>query len=234
MAGDEGPRERILRVAGPIFAHRGYESATVREIAAAADVNVASIAYYFGDKMRLYREVVRQSKLRQAEAHPIPALSSEHPPEEQLALFVRGMLSRLLDEASASWELQLMMREMVQPTEALTEIVDEFFRPVFEQLQRILDAVARQPLEPGSRLRLALGVVAQCIHYRIGQGVIERLITPDERRRHLDQQQLVDHVVAVTVAAAERLVTQSSAKDRRSDHELSRVRPTAGGAERRH
>ena len=47
------PRLRILAAAGNEFAAGGYESATVRDICAAAAVNVAAVNYYFGDKRRL-------------------------------------------------------------------------------------------------------------------------------------------------------------------------------------
>ena len=43
---------RLLNAAGPIFAEKGYQNATVREICAAAGVNLASVNYYFRDKER--------------------------------------------------------------------------------------------------------------------------------------------------------------------------------------
>ncbi len=52
-------RTRLLEAAGPVFAAHGFDGATVREICSAAHVNVASVGYYFGDKLGLYREVIR-------------------------------------------------------------------------------------------------------------------------------------------------------------------------------
>jgi AcrR family transcriptional regulator len=53
-------RETLLGVAGEIFAERGYEAATIKEITDRAGVNVASVNYYFRDKLSLYIEVLRQ------------------------------------------------------------------------------------------------------------------------------------------------------------------------------
>lgn len=52
------PRERILTSARSLFAERGFDRTSVRDLAAAAAVNPAMIHYYFGDKSRLYRRVI--------------------------------------------------------------------------------------------------------------------------------------------------------------------------------
>lgn len=54
-----GTRERILRTAERLFAERGFNGVSMRELAAAAQVNVASIAYHFGGKENLLSEVYR-------------------------------------------------------------------------------------------------------------------------------------------------------------------------------
>ncbi|MEU4929646.1 TetR family transcriptional regulator [Streptomyces yokosukanensis] len=56
----QGTRARILHAAGAVFAERGYEAATVREIAGRAEVNQALIFRYFGSKQALLTEVMAQ------------------------------------------------------------------------------------------------------------------------------------------------------------------------------
>src|SRR5487761_2369803 len=55
----EETRWYLLQAAAEIFAEVGYHAATTREICRRAEVNLASIHYYFGDKAELYREVFR-------------------------------------------------------------------------------------------------------------------------------------------------------------------------------
>ena len=57
--GDES-RARLLASAGELFAERGYNGVSTRELAKAADVNVSAIAYYFRGKKGLYRAVFKQ------------------------------------------------------------------------------------------------------------------------------------------------------------------------------
>ncbi len=47
-----------MRSAIRLFSARGYEGASVREIAAAAGVNIGLIRYYFGHKADLYRDTL--------------------------------------------------------------------------------------------------------------------------------------------------------------------------------
>lgn len=47
-------RERILAAARTLFPQRGFAKTTVRDIAHAADVDVALIAHHFGNKRNLY------------------------------------------------------------------------------------------------------------------------------------------------------------------------------------
>ncbi len=50
---------RLLKTSARIFAKRGYNGTSVRDIAQAAHINVSAIAYYFGGKQELFFETVR-------------------------------------------------------------------------------------------------------------------------------------------------------------------------------
>lgn len=52
--GDTVSRDRILEAARRLFAERTYAAATVRDIAAAADVNPALVIHFFGSKRDLF------------------------------------------------------------------------------------------------------------------------------------------------------------------------------------
>ena len=55
-----GTKTRILEVARVLFAERGFEGTSIREIAKAAEVNVASVNYHFAGKENLFLEILRQ------------------------------------------------------------------------------------------------------------------------------------------------------------------------------
>src|SRR5262245_16087330 len=57
---EDGTRERILRTAEWLFAERGFNGVSMRELAAEAQVNIASIGYHFESKEGLLSEVYRR------------------------------------------------------------------------------------------------------------------------------------------------------------------------------
>lgn len=52
---------KIIEVAKVLFANNGFEGTSVRDIAKAADVNLAAINYHFNNKANLYLEVFKQN-----------------------------------------------------------------------------------------------------------------------------------------------------------------------------
>src|SRR5262245_43482839 len=57
---EDGTRERILRTAERLFAEHGFNNVSMRQLAAEAEVNIASIAYHFDNKEGLLSEVYRR------------------------------------------------------------------------------------------------------------------------------------------------------------------------------
>ncbi len=58
MSKSDDTKAQIMRAAILLFTSRGYEGASVREIAAAAGVNIGLIRYHFGHKADLYRDTL--------------------------------------------------------------------------------------------------------------------------------------------------------------------------------
>ena len=57
---EKDKKKHILEKAEELFAQKGFEAATVRDIAEAANVNLAMISYYFGSKEKLMEDLFHQ------------------------------------------------------------------------------------------------------------------------------------------------------------------------------
>lgn len=195
------PRVRILSAAGPEFAEHGYEAATVRDICTAAGVNVAAVNYYFGDKKRLYIESVKHAHEERLRRVPHPEWPPGIPPTVKLHDFVENTLERMLGLTQPPWQVRLMMREVIQPTEACRELVEGYIRPHFAMLVAILDELADGTLSEPELRRVGLSIIGQCFLYRAAGGVVSMLVPPDEIEALHSRQPLADHVTRYALAA---------------------------------
>jgi TetR/AcrR family transcriptional regulator, regulator of cefoperazone and chloramphenicol sensitivity len=169
-------RDRLLESAGEIFAEQGFHSATVRDICERAQANVAAINYHFGDKEKLYSQVLKYGAQKVLERFPPDrGLGENATPEEQLQAFVNSFISRFLDSSGPDWHARLCAREMIEPTEALDELVSDIIRPLSERLHAIVRSLVGSSLNE-DRIRLcALSIIGQMLFYHHNRPVIERL-----------------------------------------------------------
>lgn len=199
-AGDD-PRDRILAAAGQEFAERGYEAATVRDICLAAGVNVAAVNYYFGDKRRLYIDTVKHAHELRVKQVPLPEWPRDRPAAERLHDFIDNLLERMLGFGQPPWQVRLMLREVLQPTDACRELVEDYMRPHFALLVSTLDDVCERRLPEHELRRVAMSIIGQCFLYRAAGDVVGMLVPRDEIESLHTPSQLADHVTRFTLAA---------------------------------
>ena len=199
MARDD-VRDRILLAAGPVFAEKGYQAATVRQICQEAGVNVASVNYYFGDKERLYIEAVKRAHHPENEPADLIRWPPSTPPQTKLRDCIRAMLMRMLGER-ARWQRQLMLHEMLQPTKACRELVRIHIRARFGQLLEILDEILPPETPEHKRQQIAFSVIGQGLYYHVANEVVTLLVGREKRAAHYRTEQLVDHIAEFTLAA---------------------------------
>lgn len=191
--GDRETRERLLREAERLFAARGFSEVTVREICSAAQANVAAVNYHFGDKLGLYREVMRLAIAAMRDVTESARQAGEgRPPAERLRSYISLFLRRLLTPGRETIH-SLIQREMSEPTSALDDLVEQGVRPRLEYLAGIVAEIIGA--EPTDRrvLLCVMSVQAQSVMYARHNAITDRLgfkanPTPaevDEVARHI-------------------------------------------------
>ncbi|MCC7084763.1 MAG: CerR family C-terminal domain-containing protein [Pirellulales bacterium] len=217
-------RERLFAAASKIFAEKGFEKTTVREICHAADVsNLAAVNYYFGDKERLYIECVKLAHKVRIDEVPLPIWDNRTLPEQKLYGLVLTMLRRMIGP-SQPWHEQLMMREVGNPTTAVAELVQEFIRPHFELLLSVIDELLAEEVTAEKRHLIAFSIVGQCLHYKVARPIIELLVGIEEVAAYTPEQ-LAEHITNFTLSSL-RQSPQTSEKTTPN----STIRPQRQGA----
>lgn len=172
---DAATRARLLRAATELFAERGFHATTVRDIAARAGANVAAGHYHFGSKRDLYVEVLRDkfatigTELERAGTRLSEAELARLPRAEIARLFrarIEVLLRLVLGEPSQE-HARLMFREMLDPSEALPLIVDEFLQPMMVREMGALVRRLAPRLDATSVLRSVASVSGQALFYHV-------------------------------------------------------------------
>jgi AcrR family transcriptional regulator len=193
-------RERIADAAGEIFAEKGFDATTVREICQKAGANIAAVNYYFGDKQRLYIEAVIRAHRWRMDKFQLPEWTADTTPQTKLADFVRTFIRRVRTGPDETWHTRLIMREIGNPTAACAELVQSSIRPQFEMLLSILRELLPDETDI-EKLRLtAFSIVGQCLFYHFADPVIRNLLN-DEEYAALEIDTLADHITAFSLAS---------------------------------
>src|SRR5262249_30441501 len=92
-------KTRLLDAAGKVFAEKGRDQASVRDILKEAGIkNIAAVNYYFGDKDSLYEASLRHTFKCRLDEMPLPEWPVGMPPEVKLRMFIRGVVSHMLKD----------------------------------------------------------------------------------------------------------------------------------------
>lgn len=194
-------RTRLLDAALVLFANKGFAKTSTREIAQAAQVNVASISYYFGDKAGLYRAVFTDPR-----SNPRIEAGDIDDPGKDLAHALRVLLSGFTEPLKQGVHMQdcmkLHFREMLEPTGLWEAEIDDNIRPVHMATVRALcrHLGVSEPDDDVHRLAFSILGIAMVLH--VGADVIgviypELIATP----RAIDT--YTEHLVATALAMVE-------------------------------
>ncbi len=215
-AADE-TRARLLDTAGEVFAEVGYEAATVREICARAQVNVAAINYHFGNKFQLYLEVLRRSVSPVQKQAAATLFDDSASAGEILKRVIRTMLEIMCGTHRASLYLRLMAHELAQPTPAMPRIIEEATRPMYDRLRGIIGQIIGLDRDDEKTRFCTHSIIGQVIHYAHEAPVLARL-WPDLKMTPEQIEKIADHISDFSLAylesiSAGRLKSRSRRKD---------------------
>jgi TetR/AcrR family transcriptional regulator, regulator of cefoperazone and chloramphenicol sensitivity len=130
-------RQRLLAAAAEVFAEKGFWEGSHAEICRRARINTAAVNYHFGGKEKLYVEAWRHALAESLRAHPPDGgVGPEAPAAQRLRGRILAFMQRLADPNNH--EIEIMHREMANPTGLLTEIVPSALEPERQAFRSIV------------------------------------------------------------------------------------------------
>lgn len=182
-------KERILSAAEELFARHGFQGASLRQVTAAANVNLAAVNYHFGSKDNLINEVFRR-RLDELTERRLAALeaATQNPDatlEAIIGAFVEPALSLASDRIGGSAFMRVLARAYAEHDQSLRRFLSDNYGHV---LKRFAQAIGkRMPELDKEALYWRLDFIAGALTYAMSEfGVVRRPTgrSEEEHRRH--------------------------------------------------
>src|SRR6266508_1195417 len=158
---DQSTRQRLLEAAGQVFAEKGFDRATGKEICARADANTAAVNYHFGGMEGLYVAVVREAHSRLVTFDVLSAaVAGKADAQAKLQAVIELLVRTLTGPTASSWVLRVIGREVVAPSLALDALREEEMLPKARILRAIVGELMGLPEDHPAVARGCVSVIA--------------------------------------------------------------------------
>lgn len=175
-------KARIVEAAGRLFAARGFDGVSTRELARAAKVNISAITYYFDGKDGLYDAVLRQlidetaplfdPMVARLEAGAAASGNDKEKLAELVAWFVHALLSGILSDPKIRWQMPLVMREFQQPSAGFDVLFAERINPMHNAIAKLVAGAKGIEATSTEAILITATVIGQCMAFGFARAVI--------------------------------------------------------------
>lgn len=167
-AADPRTRTRILDAALTLMSEQGSAGASMRQLAAACGVNVATLYHHFPSKAALLRSVMQERRYGERLAAERPPLDGTTPPRERLVELIEWLWASALEE-EAVW--RLLVGESLRGEAAARDSAREVVDALADTLEAWLGQGFPEVADPPALARVVRGQVFALVveHLALGE-----------------------------------------------------------------
>jgi AcrR family transcriptional regulator len=171
---------QIIRTAEKLFAQKGYDGTSVRDIAEEAGVNGAMISYYFGSKEGLIKALFEERTADTALQVENLLRDTRLSPWQKVALLIDSYVDRIAEKVQ--FHKIMLYEQMFEKNTVLTTLLNELRTRNLEKIAELLrqgqDAgVFNQDIDVPLLMQTLFGTVTSCYfnreYYRSAAGLQE-------------------------------------------------------------
>ena len=203
ITADPQAKQRLIEAASQLFATKGFNATSVRNITTLANCNVAAVNYHFQNKLSLYHQIFHEqlTHLRKVRVEGIKNVFVQQGQNATLESLVRAFahvfFQPLLDQDKGPNLVKLMMRELTDPLLPEGMIYREMIHPVSSAFLDALNRICPN-LEKDSAVRCIHSLIAQLIHVVQVKNFFVGLDQSDSPLADLNT--MIDHIVKFSTA----------------------------------
>lgn len=141
-------KKRLFETARHLFASKGYQATSTRDIAEKAKVNISAITYYFDGKLGLYRAILAdiacrvKKELEGKTKNAIQLLTDQETSAEQaenlLYELISDLCSLLCSQRLPNEDAVIFLHEYSVPGEAFDTLYQELICPVYKLFSALI------------------------------------------------------------------------------------------------
>jgi len=197
-------KSRLLDAAEGLFCERGFKGTSIRDIAASAGCNIASVNYYFGSKEKLYEEVWRRHLIpmrdaRIASINKVMFQTEARPNlEDLLRSFADTFVGSMVDTSRLSQLSKLMAREYIDSHLPTDMFVNEVMTPTITAMNSALVKTCPD-LDESKIMPVVFSVIGQLVHLIHVRTLFEQG-GDDLNLPIFDSNEIIDHIVKFSAA----------------------------------
>jgi len=195
---------RLLDSAESLFCERGFKGTSIRDIAASAGCNIASVNYYFGSKEKLYEEVWRRHLIPMRDAritsiNKVMSQTGARPNlEDLLRSFADTFVGSMVDTSKSSQLSKLMAREYIDSHLPTNMFVNEVMTPTITAMHIALMKTCPD-LNESKIMPVVFSVIGQLVHLVHVKTMLEQG-GDDLNLPTFDSNELIEHIVKFSAA----------------------------------
>lgn len=160
---DQTTRQRLLEVAGQVFAEKGFDRTTGKEICEQAGINTAAVNYYYGGIEGLYAAVIQEAHNRFVTyAAAKAAIADKTDARSKLEAILELIVRTIVGPTLSSWVLRVIGREVIAPSSLLDKLRDTEFLPKTRIMKGIVSELMGLPEDHPAVARGCVSVMAPC------------------------------------------------------------------------
>ncbi|MFK7909146.1 MAG: TetR/AcrR family transcriptional regulator [Akkermansiaceae bacterium] len=197
-------REQILDAAWNLFAERGFEDVSVRDVTNAAGVNLASVSYHFGGKEGLIQETVKRCmnpinkyriKLLEEAIEQYGGLEKV-PLERVMTSFMRPVVLPEECDVRSGLMLRLVARYLIESDYTIPSVSRNLYTEVFQTFARafLVHYPHLSPVQVVKHIVFASGTVVY--YHGLGKLALQLSAGGQAEVEEIDREEMLRDIVA--------------------------------------
>lgn len=200
----KGVRDRLIDAAEGLFCEHGFKGTSIRDIASAAECNIASVNYYFGGKQQLYEEIWRRHLIpmrdsRIESVNKVMDMNDNRPDLEiLLQSFADSFVGSMVEASKTSRLSKLMAREYIDRHLPPNMFLEEVMMPTVTAMQKALIQTC-PGLDESKIAFVVFSIIGQLVHLVHVRTMLEE-VTEDSVPPMFKTDDAINHIVSFSAA----------------------------------